>query len=134
MFKKVALSIMFTSGLFVGAAQAQGPDVGEGLYAQYCSSCHGVAGKGDGPMAEYLTIKSPDLTALTSANDGAFPMLKVIHIIDGRTGLRGHGGQMPVFGDQFVAEVGDDPTSYADTLATRGRVLSLAMYLETIQQ
>ena len=61
-------------------------------------------------------------------------MLNVIHIIDGRTGVRGHGGQMPVFGDAFMAEHPAQERDYADVLATRGRVLSLAMYLETIQK
>ncbi|MCE5973716.1 cytochrome c [Sinirhodobacter sp. WL0062] len=121
--------------LAISPAAAQSPEVGEGLFNQYCSSCHGSGGAGDGPMVEYLTIPSPDLTQLAARNDGAFPMLKVIHIIDGRTGVRGHGGQMPVFGDLFMAEQGEGAArSYTEVLETRGRVLSVAMYLESLQK
>lgn len=115
-------------------AFAQNADVGKRLYDQYCSSCHGMAGKGDGAMAEFLNIKPSDLTALSAANEGQYPMLKVIHIIDGRTGVRGHGGDMPVFGEVFMEQGQHDPNSYTDVLETRGRVLSLATYLESIQQ
>lgn len=118
----------------VTPATAQNADVGKGLYDQYCASCHGEGGKGDGPMAEFLTLKPSDLTGLAAKNDGKFPMLDVIHIIDGRTGVRQHGGPMPVFGHVFMAETEDgSERTYTEILATRGRVLSLATYLETLQ-
>lgn len=85
-------------------ASAQQADVGQDLFEQYCATCHGLSGAGDGPLTVYLTEKVSDLTILAENNDGAFPMLKVIHIIDGRTGLRGHGGPMPTYGDIFEAE------------------------------
>ena len=112
-------------------AIAQNADIGKQLYGQYCASCHGEGGSGDGPMAEYLTVKPSDLTGLAAANDGKYPMLDVIHIIDGRTGVRAHGGPMPVFGEVFTE--GSGTGSYADVLATRGRVLSLATYIESLQ-
>lgn len=109
--------------------------VGEKLFTQYCAGCHGADAKGTGPMAEYLTVAPSDLTTLSARNDGAFPMLKVIHIIDGRSGLRAHGGPMPLFGDLFMAETDDGvERSYNEALETRGRVLSLATYLEALQQ
>lgn len=117
-----------------GSAVAQGPDLGQQIFMQYCATCHGDGGKGNGPMTEVMTVPVPDLTGLASRNDGEFPMLQVIHIIDGRTGLRGHGGKMPVFGDVFTAEVPGDMAPYTATFATRGRILALAQYLETIQQ
>jgi hypothetical protein len=30
------------------------------LYAERCLNCHGVSGKGDGPMAASLPVKTPD--------------------------------------------------------------------------
>ncbi|MPQ94457.1 c-type cytochrome [Thioclava sp. JE_KL1] len=115
-------------------AIAQDGDVGKALYGQYCASCHGDDGTGAGPMAEYLNVKPADLTGLAAANDGEFPMLKAIHIIDGRTGVRAHGGPMPVFGDVFMEQGGHGAPYYTDVLATRGRVLSLATYLESLQK
>lgn len=117
-----------------GMASAQDADIGAGLYADYCAACHGTSGKGDGDMANLMTIPSPNLTLLSQNNDGEFPMLKVIHVIDGRTGIRSHGGAMPVFGRVFASSEAGPDNPYGSVLEVRGRVLSLAMYLESIQQ
>ncbi|MCB2125217.1 MAG: c-type cytochrome [Rhodobacteraceae bacterium] len=117
-----------------GIASAQDADVGAGLYADYCAACHGASGKGDGDMANLMTVPSPNLTLLSQGNDGEFPMLKVIHVIDGRTGVRAHGGAMPVFGRVFASTEPGPNNPYGSVLEVRGRVLSLAMYLESIQQ
>ncbi|MDJ0820951.1 MAG: cytochrome c [Paracoccaceae bacterium] len=114
------------------SAQAQNADLGQEVFSQYCATCHGATGAGDGPMAALMTTSIPDLRQLAARNDGEFPMLRVIHIIDGRTELRAHGGPMPVYGTLFSAGAGTQDL-YVDVLYTRGRVLSLAYYLETIQ-
>lgn len=128
--KSVLLALCCTSVLTAGAALAQDADIGAGLYADYCAACHGATGKGDGDMANVMTIPSPDLTALAAGNGGVFPMLRVIHVIDGRTGVRAHGGAMPIFGRSFAR----DGDGYGGVLESRGRILSLAMYLESIQK
>ena len=121
------------SVLAAGMAMAQDSEHGQEYYAQYCATCHGVDGKGEGPLTQLMTTVVPDLTKLAEMNDGEFPMLQVIHVIDGRTGLRAHGGPMPVYGAIFKAESGDDST-YANVLYSRGKVLSIAYYLEQIQE
>ncbi len=123
-----------TSGLGFSAASAQDMMIGAELYADYCAACHGATGKGDGDMANVMTIPSPNLTLLASQNDGVFPLLDVIHVIDGRTGVRAHGGPMPVFGRTFKSEPGEGPGEYGQAILARGRVLSVALYLESIQQ
>lgn len=107
-------------------------EAGAQLFGDYCAACHGASGKGDGDMADVIKVQSPNLTLLSKNNDGSFPMLRVLHTIDGRTGLRAHGSVMPIFGKTFSE--GSDDTGYAEILVTRGRVLSLAMYLESIQE
>lgn len=119
--------------LAAGAAFAQDAEHGAEYYAQYCATCHGSGGTGDGPLTEMMTTAVPDLTQLSANNDGEFPMLRVIHVIDGRTGMRAHGGPMPVYGALFKAESGID-SPYADVLYSRGKVLSIAYYLEKIQK
>lgn len=114
-------------------ALAQDADIGAATYAQYCATCHGMDATGGGPLTEIMTTSVPDLTGLAAANDGAFPMLDVIHIIDGRTGLRSHGGPMPVYGALFDDEA-HSGTDYGDVLYTRGKVLSVAYYLESLQK
>lgn len=84
-------------------------------------------------MTEMITAAVPDLTGMTARNDGVFPMLQVIHIIDGRTGLRGHGGPMPVYGAIFDDEA-SDTGPYGGPLYTRGKILSVAYYLESLQK
>lgn len=125
----------FIAGLTVtGAALAQEADPGQMLYTDYCAACHGASGMGDGDMANVVNIPSPNLTLLAKNNGGVFPMLGVLQVIDGRSGVRAHGGVMPLWGQVFSDEVGESQGAYGSVLEVRGRVLSLAKYLESIQQ
>jgi mono/diheme cytochrome c family protein len=93
--------------LAAAPALAQDADAGLRLYVDFCAVCHGIEGTGDGPMAEILTIRPPDLTRLTDMADGdAFPTLAVVQQIDGRRRMAAHGGDMPMFGRWFQ---GDGP-------------------------
>lgn len=131
MFKPVSLTALALV-LTVGMAQAQSA-AGAEEYVRACASCHGVAGHGDGPLAEYMTVTVPDLTQIAAGNDGVFPMLSVIQVIDGRTGVRGHGGMMPVWGDRFATPITAAAGAYAAEIEVRGRILALATHLESIQ-
>lgn len=128
---KTILFSLIGLGITSGLVSAQNADVGQEIYQQYCATCHGTDGAGAGPLLEMMTAKAPDLTQLSKTNDGEFPMLRVIHVIDGRTGLRAHGGPMPVYGALFDKEIEGGP--YGSVLYTRGKVLSLAYFLETLQ-
>lgn len=128
------LSVIASGLLAASASQAQDADVGATLYAQSCAACHGATGLGDGDMANVVTIPAPNLTLLAKNNDGVFPMLKVIHVIDGRTGMRAHGGAMPLWGQVFSEEAATTSGLYGSVVETRGRILSLALYLESIQK
>ena len=130
-----AVMIACVAGLVsVGSAAAQDSDIGTQLYADYCAACHGATGLGDGDMADVVKVPSPNLTLLAKNNDGVFPMLDVLHVIDGRSGTRGHGGTMPFWGQVFSDQIGESEGQYGSVLEVRGRILSLAKYLESIQQ
>jgi mono/diheme cytochrome c family protein len=104
---------------------------GRADYLQYCASCHGPEGKGDGPLAEDLRTPPADLTRITARHGGAFPEPLVAEIIDGRRRIRGHGpGNMPVWGRRFDREV---PYGEAGDIAVRGRIALLVEYLRAIQ-
>jgi mono/diheme cytochrome c family protein len=133
-FSRVLSVLTVLGALTVTPAVAEDADLGAALYGDYCAACHGASAKGDGDMANLMTIPSPNLTLLAKNNDGVFPMLDIIHIIDGRTGVRGHGGPMPVFGRVFMSQTKSEMDEYGGVLETRGRVMSLALYLESIQQ
>lgn len=127
-------TIAVLSALALGAGLAQAQDPAEEEYMQACAACHGETGVGDGPLADLMTVPMPNLTQLSAANDGEFPMQSVIQVIDGRTGVRGHGYPMPVWGDRFKAQAVPDAGEYGAELIVRGRVLSIAYFLESIQQ
>lgn len=130
---KVSAVVVLCAAL-PGAVRAQDVDVGTELFNDYCAACHGVDAKGGGDMSNLLTVPAPNLTLLAQGNDGEFPMLRVIHVIDGRTGVRAHGGPMPTFGRTFASRETGQEDPYGSVLEVRGRVLSVAMYLETLQQ
>lgn len=60
---KTAISVIaFVTALLPGLALAGGNAAkGKTLFAQDCASCHGPAGKGDGPAAAALNPKPRDL-------------------------------------------------------------------------
>lgn len=124
----VAAAVMACLGV---AASAE--ELGKQEYMNNCASCHGESGMGQGPLAELMTVDIPSLTKLSANNDGKFPMLDVIQAIDGRQGTRGHGYPMPVWGDRFTAHTsGTGP--YGSEAIVRGRILSIAYFLESIQE
>ena len=83
---------------------------GKELFSEYCASCHGVSGKGDGPAASALKIPPADLTALAARNKGQFPSLRVMQAIKAGPSVPAHGSEiMPVWGPIFLQ--GDYPDS-----------------------
>ena len=109
-------------------ARAQNNYVGSDLYRTYCSSCHGPNAKGDGPLADSLRVRPPDLT-LIGKRMGGFSADKVCKIIDGRAPVKGHGGaDMPVWGDAFKSS----RDGYSED-AVKARIEALAEHLADIQ-
>lgn len=128
------LTLTAITALVLGSAEKSLADeVGRTEYMNSCASCHGEAADGNGPLAELMTVPVPPLTTLSAQNDGVFPMLRVIHTIDGRPGIKGHGYPMPVWGQRFKADVGNAGPYGAESVV-RGRILSLALYLSSIQE
>ncbi|MDQ2089553.1 c-type cytochrome [Marimonas arenosa] len=109
--------------------------LGKQEYMVACAICHGESGKGNGPFAPVLNIETPSLTNLAAKNDGTFPFLETLMIIDGRTGVRGHdGGSMPIWGDRYSKSATELAGVYGSEAIVRGRLLSLVYYLESIQE
>ncbi len=115
------------------AAHAQ-ESAGKNEYMVACSVCHGETGRGDGSFTSLMNVPVPNLTTLAAQNEGKFPYLEVFMTIDGRTMAEGHGAPMPVWGDRFRADAGGDYGPYGAEVVTRGRILTLVNYLESIQE
>lgn len=119
------------SGLAIAADEM---DIGKQEYDANCAVCHGSAGKGDGPYAASLKISMPDLTVMSKKNGGVFPSGQVFSLIDGRSEVQGHGPRdMPVWGEDYLAEAprGDSPINREAYV--RGRILALIDYLNRLQ-
>lgn len=120
--------------LVISADLAGAEETGRAEYMYNCAACHGETGLGDGPVARYINVETPDLTTLSRQNDGVFPLLQVIQVIDGRAGVGPHGTMMPIWGERFMASEIEDAGPYGAEVIVRGRILSLAHYLEAIQE
>lgn len=95
---------------------------GPELYQQFCASCHGTSGRGDGPVAGSLGVEVPDLTRLAIRQGGFFDRERVERIIDGRQIIAAHGRRtMPIWGEAFSRSHLGDPNAEraARTLVTR---------------
>lgn len=88
---------------------------GKQMYAQYCASCHGDAGKGDGPGGANLAVKPQDLTVGAVMNPLPDEFLHRI-IAEGPQSV-GLSALMPPFrpqlGDRQISEI----IAYIRTLA-----------------
>lgn len=115
-------------------ATAQENVAGREIFVGACAGCHGAEGTGDGPMTELLTVPVPDLTGIAERDGGTFPWLKVVHMVDGRTGLRGHGGPMPIFGAVFTGDAVAADGPQGTPVITSQRVLDVVDYLMSIQR
>lgn len=112
-------------------------DIGKMQYESSCAVCHGVAGRGDGPLKAHLVRPVPDLTGLARNNNGVFPFDRVYQIIDGRQEVKTHGPrEMPVWGRTFSMQSSlyfeNYPPQDAES-AVRSRILGLTEYVYRLQ-
>jgi mono/diheme cytochrome c family protein len=135
------LSMTVTIALLCGLASAQVTtpprvsDFGKREFDANCASCHGVDGKGNGPLRELLRRSPPDLTLLAKRNQGVFPMSRLYEVIDGEA-VAAHGSRdMPVWGRAYRIQ---DAEYYMDTqydaqALVRSRILALLEYINRMQ-
>jgi mono/diheme cytochrome c family protein len=102
---------------------------GDRTYRVFCAGCHGAGARGDGPMADLLKVQPIDLTRIRAGNGGTFPAERVAEAIDGRTVVRAHGSQMPIWGRSFK----DPGQDWDQEREVQGRVQDLVLFLESIQ-
>ena len=135
----VGVPLVFLIAQVVGAAPqgvraepttALALSAGRDTYGQFCGPCHGVDGRGDGPIAFILTVPPTDLTGVSRRNADVFPLapLEELLTVPARLQTAAHGSaEMPIWGRTFRA------IDNGETLA-RARVANLLAYIESIQQ
>jgi mono/diheme cytochrome c family protein len=101
---------------------------GPALYDAYCAVCHGLDGKGTGPLAKSFKAAPPDLTRIAARNQGKFPLDRLQKIISGEVALAaGHGTrEMPVWGPIFSQIAWDQDLG-------RVRIYNVAKHIEKLQ-
>ena len=102
---------------------------GASIFRNYCAACHGLDGRGNGPVSKALKREIPDLTRLSQRNDGAFPAIHVRNTImfGADDLLPAHGSkEMPIWGPIFHQIEEDVDRGHV-------RLENLVKYLESIQ-
>lgn len=114
-----------------------GADLGKMEFVSNCASCHGVDGKGNGPLGNLLQKSPPDLTLLAHNNNGVLPINRLYEVIDG-SGVPSHGTRdMPVWGMEYRVEearaLREARGNYDAPALVRARILTLLEYINRIQ-
>lgn len=99
----------------VNRTGAGDPDKGKENYRDFCVPCHGVSGKGDGPMAANLPTKPRNFTDGASMN--ALSDEHLFKVIKEGGAAVGKSPTMPAWGKQMTDEEIRDIIAYLRTLA-----------------
>ena len=103
------------------------PSSGKQMYVNYCAPCHGVDGRGSGPVASALKVRPADLTMLNRNHQGRYPDSHVATVLQSGS-VASHGSaQMPVWGPILGNMNGVSPRDRSL------RISNLCHYLETLQ-
>jgi mono/diheme cytochrome c family protein len=98
------------------------------LYRAYCASCHGPAGRGDGPVADLQRRPPTDLTTLAQKR-GTFSRSDVRAVLEGKRPLEAHSGpDMPAWREILLH------TERGDERAVSARIEALVAHLELLQK
>jgi mono/diheme cytochrome c family protein len=132
----LSISAIMLGTCSMATADEASISAGKADFMTYCAACHGVTGRGDGTVAEFLTIEAADLTKLTKKNNGMFPRERAIKVIDGREQVMVHGARdMPVWGDWFKFEANASKAGKgAGEAIIRKRINALVDYVQSIQE
>lgn len=135
-FTIAAMAFTFAAAPSLGQSNTQAstplkqtsPANGKQMFDNYCASCHGPDGKGNGPVASTLKMPPADLTALSKNNHGNFPEVRVISVLQYGTSVPSHGtAEMPIWGP--VLGKMERPNPQVQKL----RISNLVGFLESIQ-
>lgn len=103
---------------------------GKQMYVSYCAPCHGLDGRGQGPVAAALKKQPADLALMSKNNGGKFPSTHIMSVLEFGAANPSHGtAQMPVWGPVFRSM---DTTDLPQGMKVL-RISNLSQYLQTLQ-
>lgn len=145
---RLAVIFGMIAGVIAGlenTVSAQDFDAGQVEYRMGCAACHGIDGKGMGPVGALFGTPPANLTILAKRNNGVFPFNSVYEVIDGRKVIVAHGTRdMPIWGDRYTpspnravspnaSDMFINPSHDPETVV-RMRILAVIDYLNRIQE
>jgi mono/diheme cytochrome c family protein len=129
-----AIAITFLSARRALAEEKSLASRGQSFYQQYCSSCHGPTGKGDGLLADAMKKETPNLTQIAKRRNGSFPKAEIAEVIDGRKEIREHGPRlMPVWGLRLSDAAPHERPAPKEAFV-ENRIEAILAYLKSIQE
>ena len=131
---KLLFTCLAAISVVAGTALAEDAENGQQIFETHCAVCHGLDAYGDGPMAPALLVQPTDLSQLTAANGGVFPVARIVMRIDGRDPLVSHGSMMPVYGSFFDIDSVPLKAETGQPIMTSSPVVDLVAYLRTLQE
>jgi mono/diheme cytochrome c family protein len=149
---KLAVTFAMIATVVIGlesTARPQEFDAGKFEYQMGCAACHGIDGKGEGPVSSQVKVPPADLTVLAKKNNGVFPFNSVYEVIDGRKLVIAHGTRdMPIWGNRYMPDLNRAASAWARMIASdswvrpyfdfetivRMRILAVIDYLNRIQE
>lgn len=109
-----------------GVTKDKAAMAGRKLFVRYCSTCHGLDAKGNGPSAKALKKTPANLTKIEKEN-GKFPSERVRRTISGEDENEAHGSRdMPIWGSILRRNGGEG--------FAKLEIYNLTKYLESIQE
>ena len=102
---------------------------GAAEFQRYCALCHGLDGRGVGPLtdADRLKAAPADLTQIAKRGDGVFPFEKTAAAIQQGGSISGHKGTLMLPWVKIFSADGDPARAEA-------MVVEITKYLESIQE
>lgn len=125
MRRPLVLAALIVALAFAGAPLAMADGAEE--FQRHCALCHGLDGRGSGPLAEALKAMPTDLTRLSARAGGEFPATRVADVIRNGGGVLGHGSSAMLAWGTYFAEKGQPKVA-------KERIGELVAYIKSLQQ
>jgi mono/diheme cytochrome c family protein len=113
--------------LMASASLSWAQSNGQQEFERHCALCHGLNGKGGGPLADAMKLVPADLTRLAAHSNGAFPASRVGDVIRNGGGVLGHGSSAMLPWGNYFGEKGKPE-------AAKTRIADLVAYIRSLQQ